>query len=491
MSEVPHYPTGVFPGILGEMQHKYGNTPKDAALSGPCLIAAGMIAASGVARCRRDESDGDMTINIAQIVIAPSGAGKSVHLRRSTHGIQTWEQKQNVAAQEQKIDKEVDGLVFQSKFSAVKKRMGREFEAGGDIDEHKKQLHLLLSNKPEKELSYALMQSDATTQAIIHSLNRSPVGAVVNAEGGANLDRLRAKDFPFLNSMLDGEVFTHSRVRTGTMKIRPYFSVLLMAQNEKYYDFEARCGAQMEAAGLSARNHPTFVPQNWVGSEILTEDNDADKECSRRFNTRIHDLLDTMSVNVRNGMTSLRVIENSPPSKVVLTRLRKENHELMQSREYEKCQRFIAKRIDHVIRLAGMWHVFEGREGDVSAEYVEAASEVLRYHLDVHRFLQSKPSRELLEENDAELLHTVLSRVMSHRNPPTRAQLMNLAFNVGISTTARFNNALGLLGAERQIEVDRLGRVHLIVQERRQMGGEKSEGVKHLFAKMMGSNRFD
>ena len=79
MSEVPHYPTGVFPGILGEMQHKYGNTPKDAALSGPCLIAAGMIAASGVARCRRDESDGDMTINIAQIVIAPSGAGKSVH----------------------------------------------------------------------------------------------------------------------------------------------------------------------------------------------------------------------------------------------------------------------------------------------------------------------------------------------------------------------------------------------------------------------------
>ncbi|CAG4910208.1 DUF3987 domain-containing protein [Paraburkholderia saeva] len=490
MNDVPIYPNGVIPGLLGQLHDRYGDTPKDAALLGSCLHGAGAIAASGVARCRRDDDGEEMVINGVHAPVAGSGTGKSVHYRRATNPIKAWEQKQHESTREEKVHKEVEGHAWDSRFGAVKKKIGHEHVNGGDAEAYKQELLKLICNKPEEDAESALMQSDSTSQALVHAFKRFPVGALATSEGGSIFERMRPGDFPLINSMLDGETVTHSRVKTGTMKIHPNFSILLPVQNETFVDFLAQHGTKYETSGLGPRSHYAYVSPAWIGTEIIREETDADRDLIRRYATRVHELLDTMVANVRRGMTGLPVKELSPKAKAHLGQLRRQNRELIESGEYAVCSRFIAKQGDHVTRMAALWHVFEGREGDVSCEYVEAAAEILQYHLDVYRLLHAKPPRERQEANDADLLLGVLQDAIRYGRPPTRPELMNLALNAGISSASRFGNALGLLGSEKKVEVSRTGRVHLVLPNQPQHAPDTARRIAGPIRRAM-AGRFD
>ncbi|KVL48446.1 DUF3987 domain-containing protein [Burkholderia territorii] len=323
MNGVPIYPNGVIPGRLGQIHDRYGDTPKDAALLGSSLHGAGAIAVSGVARCRRDYDGEEMVINGVHVPVGGSGTGKSVHYRRATNPIKTWEQMLRESAREEKVHKEVEGHAWDSTFGAVKKKIGHEHVNGGDVEAYKQELLKLIRNKPEADAESALMQSDSTSQALVHAFKRFPVGALATSEGGSIFDRMRPGDFPLINSMLDGETVTHSRVKTGTMKINPSFSILLPVQNETLADFFARHGTKHETSGLGPRSHYAYVSPAWIGTEIIREETDADRDLIRRYAARVHELLDTMAMNVRRGMISLPVKELSPKAKAHLGQLRR------------------------------------------------------------------------------------------------------------------------------------------------------------------------
>ncbi|MFC4299593.1 DUF3987 domain-containing protein [Castellaniella hirudinis] len=449
------------------MHTRYGNTDKDAGIFGTCFQGVASLLTSGVAKVARLENDTSMVLSSSNIAIGPSGSGKSVAFRLATAPIKTKEAKLREHIREAHHDTEAKRLATGGKIKAVTAEIGKEYLEGGDTSNQEGKLLQLIRNAPADVADSALMQSNATVQALLRQLARNPVSGLMTAEGNQVLDMIRAEGFSIINSALDGEPMALNRVSSGVIVIdMPLLTVLLLTQNENFSRSLLRSGTIFNTSGLGPRTLCSYCPEEWVGTENIIPDSEADREMNQAYTDRCHDLLDCMDENVRSGMTSMRIIKHSQSAKTRLNALRRQTAELLQSGLYPSCSGFINKIPDHVSRMSAAWNAFEGQEGDISSEYVEGAIEVVLYHLEVHRLLHAKPAPARNEVQDAQLLLDMLYELRRDERPPTRQELQNLAFNAGISSAARFGNALGLLGADRRIEVTRAGRILIVPPNR-------------------------
>lgn len=462
--QIPRYPKHIIPGLLGRMHSRYGNTDKDAAILGPCLQGAAGLVASGVAKVERDEDGTPMVLCGSYIAIGPSGSGKSTLFRRATNPIKTREAKQRERLHEARYICQAQRHTADGKIGALRTEIGKAFMGGEDSSSHEEKLLDVIRNAPKEVADSALMQSNVTGQALLRQLARNPISGLITAEGNQVLDKLRAEDFSAINSALDGEPMALNRVGTGVIPIAtPILTVLLTTQNGNFKKFLARDGELFNTSGWGPRCLCSVVPENWVGTENIIPDSEADQEMNQDYADRCHDLLDDMVENVRTGMEGMDVKKISLQAKARLVEFRRQTSALQRSDRYPGCSGFISKMVDHVARMSAIWHVFEGREGDISSEYVEGAIELVHYHLDVHRLLHAKPEAARSSVREAQLLLDILYELHRRERPPTRAELQNLAFNEGISTAARFGNALGLLGADRKVQLTRSGRIHIVL----------------------------
>lgn len=443
------------------MLARFGDTPKDAAGLGPQIQGAIAVAVAGITKVEHDDNyDHHLSLCSAHGVIAAASSGKSHHHRTAFSSVQRFRDTIRKTMGEERLVKRTERDIWASKYSATKSKVGLEFVSGGDVIGHVQTLHDLARSEPALPVELALTMTDTTRTALIKQLSLYPVGGLITAEGGQVFDNWRPDDFGTVNSALENESISLNRVKYGLVQVNPYLTIMLAVQGTKFNEFLARAGTQFFGSGLGWRFLLSLIPESWVGTETDRPLTDDDRALLRRYHDRIYTLLCMMDAHVRAGLPNMRVKALKQAAKKVMAEFRRQLRELDRSDQYADCSSFIGKMPDHVLRMAGQWAVFEDIEGDVPAEYIEAAVQVVRYHLDVHHLLQAKPARERQETIDAQLLLDILHEARRDRSP-TRAQLSNLAFNAGISTAARFGNALGLLGSEKKIEVSRTGRVYL------------------------------
>lgn len=457
------YPV-VIPGLLGQLHKRYGNTAKDAAILGACLNGACSLSVSGVAKVERDTDSSTLGLNSAHASFAPSSSGKSVHFRRAIKPMIVWEEKKRVHQREERHTTKTKHHTRDSKISALKAALGKEFISDGDISGYEAKIHDVVRDEPAEVAASALMQSNVTGQALLRQLACNPISGLMTAEGNQVLDKFRAEDFSTINSALESEPMTFNRVASGVTPItNPLLTILLATQPSYFQNFKARHGELFNNTGLGARFLCTISAEAWVNTEIITPDTEDDHAINQRYFDRSLNLLDIMDSNVLSGMEKMIIVKRSAPAKTRIAEFRRQTNELQGSGRYPNCSGFIGKMVDHAARLSAMWHVFEDREGDVSSEYVESAIQLVLYHLEIHRMLHAQPEPARDEVHDSQLLLDILCDMRRNERPLTRAELMNLAFNVGISSAARFGNALGLLGAEGTVQITRSGHIHLSV----------------------------
>lgn len=462
MSDTPIYPN-VAPGLTGCMLARFGDTPKDAAGLGPQLQGAIALGASGFAKVKHDSYGHHLALCGAYGVIAAASSGKSHHSRMALRPIQEFGDAARRTAREERLKQRTNRDIWASVYGATKNRIGLEFVNGGNAKGHVRTLRKLARKEPALPVELGLMMTDTTRTALIKQLSLYPVGGLITPEGGQVFDKWRSDDFPAINTALENEPLALNRVKDGLVQADPYLTVMLPVQDTKFNAFLACLGAQFFGSGLGWRFLLSLIPKSWVGTETNRPLTDEDLALLQRHHDRSYALLDAMHASVRAGLQNMRVKVLNPAAKSTMVVFRRQLRELDRSGQYAACASFIGKMPDHVLRMAGQWAVFENIEGDIPAEYIEAAIEVVTYHLHVHRLIQAKPSRERLEAHDADLLLGVLNDAARYGRPPTRSELMNLALNAGISSASRFGNALGLLGVEKKVEVSRSGRVHLIL----------------------------
>ncbi|MGY6272152.1 DUF3987 domain-containing protein [Achromobacter denitrificans] len=460
--ETPIHPNGVFPGLLGKVHDRIGDTPKDAAMLGTTIQGAIALPTSGIAKIECGNYIRLMPLCSAHAIIGAPSSGKSFHFRVAFAPVIRFVEKQRQTLREQQTSKKTEHDIWQSKYAATKVKVGNEFIKGGDFAGYEKGLHDLARGEPEILAESALMMSNATRTALALQFSRYAVGGLITAEGAQVLDNWQSDDFGLANTALENEPLTYNRVKAGLIQSNPYLTIMLPVQISKFDEFLVRCGKQFLGSGLGERFLCAYVPQSWVGTETNRPLTEEDRALLLRYVDLVTDLLVAMDANVRSGMTKMATKKMNQAAKNQLDDFRSKLRDIEKSGDYPNCVSFIGKLPDHVLRIAGQWNVALGVEGDISAEYIEAASQIGLYHLDVHRLLYAKPTRERQEIVDSQMLLKILQdRYARGDRPPARAELQNLAFNVGISTPARFGSALGVLGADGQVYVSPKGRVVL------------------------------
>jgi len=477
VNDMPIYPTGA-PKLTGRMLARFGDTPKDAAGLGPQLQGSIALGASGIAKVEHDSyGHHRLALCSAYGVIAAASSGKSHHSRMALRSVQEFGDLARRTAHEQRIRQRTKHDIWASAYGATKSRIGLEFVNGGNPKGHVRTLRKLARREPALPVEAGLMMTDTTRTALIRQLSLYPVGGLITPEGGHVFDKWRSDDFPAINTALENEPLALNRVKDGLVQADPYLTIMLPVQDTKFNEFVARYGEQFFGSGLGWRFLFSLIPKSWVGTETNRPLTDEDLALLQCYHDRSYELLDAMHASVRAGLQNMRVKVLDSAAKNTMTAFRRQLRELDRSGQYPACASFIGKMPDHVLRMAGQWAVFENIEGDIPAEYIEAAIEVVTYHLDVHRLIQTKPSRERLETHDADLLLGVLNDAARYGRPPTRSELMNLALNAGISSASRFGNALGLLGSEKKVELSRNGRVHLILPNLAQRTADASHRI--------------
>lgn len=456
---VPSY-TNHAPGLIGDMLEQAQAVQKDLILRAASLNATTSLAASPLGWVRRLDGSKSPVCDMT-FAFANSGAGKSTHLRHVLSPIEDVSVRLRRDMAEDQRRQEIKALVWNKKLKATERMILRDYDGkDADIEAHEARLVTLYEKKPDAPLKPNFLYRDTTVQAALHGASQFPIVALLDDEGGRTLDVLRPKDFHSLATLWDGGLLPHNRVQGGRMEIRALFTMFLAVQNDVYTEFLARRGKLLKASGLSARILGYWVAKDWSNGDAVHVDLNLHGDMHARYEARINALFEQAILNVRAGLDTIPVKELAPKAKDTAQALHRQYLEMMRDPAYAECVDFLAKQLDHVTRMAAKWHIFEGREGDVSVEYVEAAAETLRYHLDVYRQLHAQPPRERMEASDAERLLTVVQDACRDRSP-SRSELMNLAINAGISSSTRFSNALGLLGQEGKVEITRRGHVRL------------------------------
>lgn len=455
------------PTLVAEMLGTVATSDRSAIILAAAIDAAVSLCTSAIARVRRHDGTAGPVFSF-DLLVSPTGAGKTHQDRKVKPPINEFIDEHSAVTADELSYQESESISHKAKVQRLANKIGNDFVEGVDVTSEKDRLKTLIADAPTVRTMPDWLYDEVTMQALLRGLHNFPVAALWVDDADFTLNMMARQGLSLIAKLWDEGTLSHNRVANGRMNIHAAFTMYLTIQNEIYADFLAKHGKRFITMGVAGRCLPYVVTPEMMYSENI-DDSISDNGIRERLAARVKELLAKSVVNATNGLDKLPVLELTEEAKDVHKEFRRKVQATLRGPEWADCTGFVAKMPDHVIRLAARWHLFEGLDGDLSGEYLRAAIQVVEgYHLPTYQFLHAKPPRERQEAQDADLLLGVLHDAVRHGRSPTRSELMNLAFNAGISSASRFGGALGLLGAEKKVEVSRNGRVHLNLPNRAQ-----------------------
>lgn len=441
---VPHYPYRALPSLLGSVLDERSETPKDDAIGASVLEAVSSLASSGLALYEKPEG-GTAPLASYGILLASSGAGKSFHYGPLTQAILQWCAKLSAQIPVDQYQHQVAHRVWKKRLAMMDKCLDECLANGEDTEALEALLAKALALEPRLTPAPALLQDDASMQAVLRSLEHWPVTGWIVDEGAVALNMLRTKDFPALANLYGGKVIPHSRVGEPRREIQGYLTLLFMVQPGLFKAFCKKRGEELNASGLAARFLYHVVVDEWIGSE------DADHAILGRahehYDERVTVMLDETYARIRAGKKDLLAVALDRAAKALVRNLHDRNLDLMSRPEFARCRDFLAKLSGHIVRMAAKNHVFLGREGDVSVELVEMAEQVCWYHFEAYQWMHNPLDHEPEAARDAaalvQWLHDRGARQLAHHH------FGKIAMMIGITTTRLRRAVAELFGQGR------------------------------------------
>jgi hypothetical protein len=120
--------------------------------------------------------------------------------------------------------------VWRKRVAMIEKVVQECLVNGEETDAIEALLAETLEQEPRSVVVPALLQDDASMQAVLRCLEHWPVSGWIVDEGAVALDMLRTKDFPTLANLSGGKVIAHSRVGEPRKEIQGYLTTLFMIQ---------------------------------------------------------------------------------------------------------------------------------------------------------------------------------------------------------------------------------------------------------------------
>lgn len=345
-------------------------------------------------------------IGISGFLIAPSGAGEALVMRRLTEPIHRFVQK--------------------------RAQLG--------LKEDRRPLFLI---------------EDATREAVILHLIEWAVAGLFTDEAG-QIKALLRNGAPTLAKLIDGSPLQHARISRGRAALQNHRFTMLGMARPNVFDSNILLGSGKGGIGLinrflvgqaSCPPYRSAMPTFGLSPEIFSRY----EECVSALLDRTIDIVLT-----GDARPTLRM------DKSALRRFVQIAGEMTAARsdpDLTGVGEYISRHGERVLRVAGALHVFHhGTAEDVRLESIEAAHQIGLWSIRSYADLANAPPKPTQAEEDAACIENELTRLTRLYGSQFRlSELRRMSLNIGLPKT-RFDRALPLLA--------RAGKITLYMQWR-------------------------
>lgn len=256
-----------------------------------------------------------------------------------------------------------------------------------------------------------ILYSDTSIEALVHSLKDQPSAGLVSDEGSSVFNGQAITAFGTLNTLWGGGELPVDRRGAKPFTIRDArLTVALMAQPDAFRKFLDCKGKEARDTGFLARclvSQP-FSTQGF--RQIDPNSPSAPLKHLPEFQSRLASLL-------ADGQNPRRLLSFDPAAQRYWGEIYNWTEGQMSlGGRFHHTKDHGAKFAENVARLAALFHIFEGYEGDrISRETLERADSVIRWYSNEFVRIFSPPPEIPREQLDANLLETWLAEQVRSR----------------------------------------------------------------------------
>lgn len=401
------YPAECLPAIIREAvmaYHQYGQQPLPLiACSALANISLACQSLANVARDRLLISP----VSLYFLVIANSGERKSAADHAFGRAIRQWEQK----TRESLLPKVRVSRAQHQAWLAQRKSILKQIQRAAlsdqyDISSLNERFLEITESEPSIPLLPELYFEDATQEAIVSHLSQGwPSASLWSDEGGIvfsshGMQNNAAKFVSMLNRLWDGKTFTTHRKTSENFTIENRrLTVSLMLQPIILQQLINKSGGISRQSGFLARSLIAY-PSSAMGDRFYQEPPES-LSMLVHFHDRLTECLDSSLTLDKSGCGEIPLLQFSPQAKANwVSFFNFIESGLQKSSQWQMIKDFASKAAENVARLSALFHLFEGKEGDVSCESLEQAIQIIHWHLlEARRILNSQPQSS--EQEDA------------------------------------------------------------------------------------------
>ncbi|WP_247549211.1 DUF3987 domain-containing protein [Ralstonia solanacearum] len=411
----PSYPIGGFPGLLGmlarDLSASGGVAPE---IVGTELIAFASLLTQGIADTRWPNGQ-PISIGANGLVASPSGSGKS--------------------------------LIYKNLVQPIEKYLA---------------VHMAENTGEHCDL----LLEDATREALVQSLSEWPVAGLITEEAGM-LKRL-LKDAPTLVKLLDGSPLRSARISTGRVALwGQRLSMLLIEQPEIFEETKRLLGAGKGGVGLINRFFAALSTDFRAGNSPHSVRLSGD--VAQAYDIRVQERLDALFGQIGRGNPVRPEVKLSVDAAQCLIDIDHEaRRKCMPGSPWFFISEYILRHAERVLRLAGVFHVFEyGAGGEIALDTLLRAERFGDWYVDSFARIFYESPKLTQAEIDADELGNAflqtyrLTGAWVFRQSEMRTQATNLGL-----TSTRFTRALAVLCQQGRTRVDSYRNVPWITLDR-------------------------
>lgn len=244
-----------------------------------------------------------------------------------------------------------------------------------------------MSKEPEIPLLPVLFFEDATQEALAqHLASGWPNASLWSDEGaivmnGHGMQNNTTKFIALLNRLWDGKAFIAHRKTTSSFTVdNRRLTISLMMQPLILEQMLAKNGGISRQSGFLARSLIAY-PKSEMGNRFYKEP-PAKIASLQQYHDRLLDCLGSTLILDKHGCHDLPTLHFSKSAKNEwVAFFNQVERGLKDPKQWRSIRDFASKAAENTARLSALLHLFNGSTSDISAENMDQAIAIIRWHL--------------------------------------------------------------------------------------------------------------
>lgn len=344
--------------------------------------------------------------SLSFIASASSGVGKTPYLNKMGGGLFSY-QKEILANRDIELKKfKCEHAIWSEILKAHKSELRSLVKEGANTDDIAEVIADHYSKEPKEPMKLGFFYEDTTEPALFGNMNGGLQSAGwISSEASGIINSSALRQYDKINAVISGDGVRVERASRESYYLSDVrISLCLMIQPSVLKSFENKRGEAARGTGFFARC--LFINSKSTQGTRIFDGLEQSWTACERFRARTVELYKSYVEKFSRGSFAREEISLSDRAAEIWIETRNEiEKQMLEGGRYAWAPDHASKLADMMIRLAVNFHVFEGREGDVSETTMRASIE-LGYWFS--RQFERMFSPEAKLENDASELHAWL-----------------------------------------------------------------------------------